>query len=460
MFDSIIKNGVIVTGSDTYRADIGIQSGKIAAIGDNLTVDNAEIIDAGGKYVFPGGIDVHTHLDMPFGGTVSKDDFATGTVAAACGGTTTVIDFCIQPKGKSLKESLDIWHSKADGKAVIDYGFHVAITDMTDAVLAEMKEVISSGYPSFKLFMTYDGLRVEDDVLLKALLQVREYSGLICVHAENYFVLKYLVNKFLSEGKIEPIYHALSRPALAEGEATGRAIKLAQIADAPLYIVHLTCNAALQEVVRARDMGSKIMAETCPQYLLLSEDNYREPDFQGAKYVMSPPLRPRENQEPLWYGLAHNQLQTVATDHCPFDFKGQKDMGRESFAKIPNGAPGIEARMALLFDRGVNSGKITLNRFVEITSTNPAKIFGLYPSKGSIVAGADADLVIFDPKLKKTISKTILHENVDYTSYEGFKVTGYPVLTMSKGKVIAKDGNFVGQKGAGQFLKRKNLMII
>jgi len=459
-FDTIIKNGMIITGSDTYFADIGIKDEKIIMIGEKLSADNAEIIDAQGKYVIPGGIDVHTHFDMPFCGTVSKDDFETGTIAAACGGTTTIIDFCIQGKGQTLAESLEIWHKKANGKASIDYGFHVAITDMNDKILAEMTEIIKKGFPSFKLFMTYEGLRVDDGALLKALIQAKENGGLVCVHAENYYMLTYLIDKFKQEGKNEPIYHALSRPPIVEAEATSRAIKLAQFVDAPLYIVHLTNKLSLHEVAQARKAGSKIMAETCPQYLLLDEDNYREPDFNGAKYVLSPPIRTKDNQEPLWQGLRDNVLQAVSTDHCSFDFQGQKEMGKDFFGKIPNGAPGVETRMALIFDRGVNTGKISLNRFVEVTATNPAKIFGMYPKKGTIAIGADADLVIFDPKLKKTITQKELHENVDYTAYESFKVTGYPVMTLSRGKVIAKDNQFVGKVGAGEFIARKNPMII
>ena len=458
--EKLIKNGLIVTGSDSYNADIAIKDGKIAMIGTNMEVDATETIDATGKYIFPGGIDVHTHLDMPFCGTTSKDDFETGTIAAACGGTTSIIDFCIQGKGQTLAEALEVWHAKAKGKAAIDYGFHVAITDMNEKVLAEMQEIIQKGYPSFKLFMTYDGLRVDDGALLEALLQAKEHGGLICVHAENYYVVKHMVDKFQKEGKNEPIYHALSRPPLVESEATGRAIKLAQFADAPLYVVHLTCKLSLDEVKKARQAKGKIMAETCPQYLLLSEDNYREPDFNGAKYVISPPLRTKDNQEPLWQGLADNSLQAVSTDHCSFDFKGQKDMGKDFFGKIPNGAPGLEARMVLMFDRGVNSGKISLNRFVEVTATNPAKIFGMYPQKGTIAAGSDADLVIFDPKLEKTITHSMLHENVDYTTYEGFKVTGYPVMTLSRGNVIAKDGEFVGKVGAGKFIKRSTPIML
>lgn len=459
-FDTIIKNGIIVTGSDTYLADIGIKNEKITAIAEALPENGAEVIDASGKYVFPGGIDVHTHLDMPFGGTVTKDDFKTGTIAAVCGGTTSIIDFCMQGKGQTLAAALEVWHAKAKDKAVIDYGFHVAITDMNNTVLAEMKEIIKQGYPSFKLFMTYEGLRVDDETLLKALIQAKENGGLVCVHAENYYVIKYMVDKFQKEGKNEPIYHALSRPPLVEAEATGRAIKLAQFADAPLYIVHLTCKLSLDEVSRARKANSKVMAETCPQYLLLSEDNYKEPDFNGAKYVLSPPIRTADNQKYLWQGLKDNELQVVSTDHCSFDFKGQKDMGKDFFGKIPNGAPGIETRIPLMYDRGVNAGKISLNRFVEITSTNPAKIFGMYPQKGTITIGADADIVIFDPKLKKTISRKMLHENVDYTAYEGFEVTGYPVMTLSRGKVVAKDGKFVGEVGAGKFIARTNPQIL
>ncbi|MFW5735322.1 MAG: dihydropyrimidinase, partial [Oceanidesulfovibrio sp.] len=346
-FDCVICGGVCVTASETFTADIGIRDGTIAAMGTNLTGDRT--IDATGMYVMPGAVDTHTHLEMPFGGTVSKDDFETGTIAAAFGGTTSIVDFCIQGKGQSLQEALDVWHAKAGGKAVLDYGFHIAITDMTDSVLDEMKTMIDEGYPSFKVFMVYD-FRVSDTVLMQALIQARNHGGLVCVHAENNDAVTYLINKHLSEGKTGPRYHALSRPPLVEGEATGRACKLAQITGGPLFVVHLTCESALQEVVRARAAGARVMAETCPQYLLLSEDKYDEPDFFGAKYVMSPPLRPAENQAPLWKGLASNDLVSVATDHCPFDFKGQKEMGRDNFARIPNGAPGIEPRLALMHE--------------------------------------------------------------------------------------------------------------
>lgn len=453
--DTIIKNGTIVTSSDIYVADIGIKDEKIVLIGKDLVSDSAKIIDASGKYVFPGGVDVHTHLDMPLSsGIVSKDDFKSGTIAAACGGTTTIVDFATQEKKQRLQDAVAIWHAKARGKAVIDYGFHIAITDVNENVLREIPEVIKQGYSSFKLYMTYDALRVEDDEFMQVLLQTREYGGLVCVHAENHFAVKYLTEKFKKEGKTTPFYHPLSRPPLVEAEAVGRAIKLAALTDASLYVVHLTCKQALDEVARARENKLKIMAETCPQYLLLSEERYSEPDFNSAKYMVSPPLRSKDNQEILWQALAQNQLQVVSTDHCPFDFKGQKEMGRDFFANIPGGVAGLETRIPLLYEHGVNGGKISLNRFVAITATNPAKIFGLYPNKGTIAVGSDADLVIFDPKLKKIIAQNALHQNVDYTPYQGFEVTGYPIVTLSRGRVIMQYGEFVGEIGAGKFMAR------
>ncbi|MBP2643232.1 MAG: phenylhydantoinase [Firmicutes bacterium] len=459
-FDLIIKGGKIVTASDMFIADLAILDGKICLIGGNFEYPAKKIVDAKGKYVLPGGIDVHTHLDMPFGGTVSSDDFETGTMAAACGGTTTVVDFAIQPKGATLAETADIWQKKAAGKAAVDYGFHIAITDMNNAIMEEMPEVIQAGYSSFKLFMTYDGYKVTDDTLLKALKITKEYGGLVCVHAENYYVIDYLVKKFKAEGKIEPIYHALSRPNLAETEAVSRAITMATLAEAPLYIVHLSCKESLEELKRARAAGLPVMAETCPQYLLLDEDNYLEPDFAGAKYVMSPPLRRKDSQEPLWKGLASGDVQAVATDHCPFFMKGQKDMGRDFFGTIPNGAPGVETRMMLLFGIGVRDRKISLNKMVEITATNPAKIFGLYPQKGTLAVGSDADIVLFEAAQPLTITKSILHENVDYTPYEGFSIRGYPFMTVAGGKIVAENGKFVGKAGEGKFLKRRAPVLI
>ena len=459
-FDLIIKGGQIVTMSEVYTADVAIRDGKIVLIGRELDFPTKKTVDATGKYLLPGGIDVHTHLDMPFGGTVASDDFATGTIAAACGGTTTVVDYAIQSKGQSLHETAAIWHKKALGKAVIDYGFHIAITDMNEEILAEMPDIIQAGYSSFKLFMTYDNLRVNDDTLIKALTIGRDYGGLVCVHAENYYVIDYLVKKFLAENKTQPIYHALSRPPIAEAEATGRAIKMAELVGAPIYIVHLSCKESLAEVQRARETGLPVMAETCPQYLVLSQDNYHEPDFNGAKYVMSPPLRTRDNNEILWKALAQGALQVVATDHCPFFFKGQKELGRDFFGKIPNGAPGIETRMPLLYGIGVAEKQISLQKMVEISATNPAKIFGMYPNKGTIRVGADADLVVFDPHKDVVLRKKMLHENVDYTPYDGIRVKGYPVMTIAGGTIIVEDGQFLGKMGAGKFIKRTAPMII
>lgn len=458
-FDTVIKGGTVVTASDSFKADIGIKDKKIVDIGLNLAEYGEKVIDANGKYVFPGGIDAHTHMDMPFGGTYSSDDFNTGTKAAACGGTTTIIDFAVQPKGETLEGTAKIWRKKADNKACIDYGIHIVITDMNDKIMEEIPSVINEGYSSFKMFMVYDGMMVDDGTLLRALMKINENGGLACVHAENYYVVDYFTKKFLKEGKIEPKYHALSRPELCEGEAAGRAIKLAEIAQAPLYIVHNTCEPSITEIASARSKGYPIMGETCPQYMLLSYDNYEEPDFNGAKYVMSPPLRDKKNWKYLWKAVADGTIQVISTDHCPF-FMEQKRMGIESFAKIPNGAPGVELRLPLMYSYGVGEGRISLERFVQLTSTNPAKIFGMYPQKGTIAVGSDADIVIFDPEKEVTVTKSILHENVDYTPFEGFKLKGYPVMTLCRGEIVAENGNFVGKEGAGQFIKRGAPMII
>lgn len=452
-YDIILTGGTAVTASDTFKADIAIKDGRITTLAAEITDESAKIIDCTGKFILPGGIDVHTHMEMPFGGTTSKDTFESGTIAAAHGGTTTIVDFCIQGKGQSLRQALDGWHAKADGKSCIDYAFHVAVTDMTDEVLDEMPEIIRQGYPSFKLFMVYDGLRVSDGTFLQALKVARDNGGLVCVHAENNDIVVNSIAELLAAGKTEPEYHAVSRPPLVEGEATGRACKLARITGGPLYVVHLTCNEALEEVVRARTAGADVMAETCPQYLYLSTDNYREPDFNGAKYVMSPPLRPAENQIPLWNALKKGDIQTVATDHCPFDFKGQKEMGRDDFSKIPNGAPGVETRMSLLY-KGVVEGRYSINKMVEISSTNPARIMGMYPHKGVIAPGADADLCILSPENSGPVTHRELHENVDYTAFEGIHVPGRPVTTISGGRLLVEDGRWVGKKGQGRFIRR------
>src|SRR6059036_1641312 len=455
-FDTIIANGKVVTATDTYLADIAISAGKIEVVGQNLPRQNAaRVLEAMGKYVFPGGIDVHTHLDMPFGGTTSADDFETGTRAAAFGGTTTIVDFAIQFRGQTLHHAWETWIKKAESKAVIDYGFHMIITELNDQVEREMDALVRQGITSFKLFMAYPGVFMLDDgSIFKALLRTGKNGGTICMHAENGGVIDVLVKKALAEGKTAPKFHALTRPARAEAEATHRAIALAEIAGVPIYIVHLSAAEALEMVTQARDRGLHAYAETCPQYLFLSYDNYEEPGFAGAKYVMSPPLRPKEGQDRLWRGLRFNDLQAISTDHFPFCMKEQKELGRDDFSQIPNGAPGIETRMSLVFDGGVLPGRISLNRFVELTATSPARIFGLFPRKGTIAPGSYADVVVFDPNRTLTLSARTLHMNVDYNPYEGRQVTGATDTVLSRGRLVIEDGKFVGRPGAGSFLKR------
>jgi dihydropyrimidinase len=454
---TLIKNGTVVTATDQYKGDVLIEDEKIALIGTSLA-DVAhradKVIDASGKYVLPGGIDVHTHLDMPFGGATSADDFETGTRAAAFGGTTSIVDFAIQYRGQTLHDAWETWIKKAEGKAVVDYGFHMIITDLNDQVEGEMDALVRQGITSFKLFMAYPGVFMLDDgSIFKALLRTGQNGGTICMHAENGGVIDVLVQRALAEGKTAPKYHALTRPARAEAEATHRAIALAEIADVPIYIVHLSSAEALEMVTEARDRGLPAFAETCPQYLFLSYENYEEPDFGGSKYVMSPPLRDKTKQDQLWRGLAFNDLQAIATDHCPFCMK-EKRLGQNDFSKIPNGAPGIETRMSLVYDGGVRTGRISLNRFVELTSTSPAKIFGLFPRKGTIAPGSDADIVVFDPNRTITLSVTTLHMNVDYSPYEGRQVTGATDTVLSRGRLVIEDGKFVGRAGAGSFIKR------
>ena len=451
----LIKNGTIVTATDQYKGDVFVDGEKISVIGTSLAMPADRTIDATGKYLFPGGIDVHTHLDMPFGGSMSSDDFETGTIAAAYGGTTTVVDFAIQYHGQTLHHAWETWMKKAEGKAAIDYGFHMIITELNDQVELEMDELVSQGVTSFKLFMAYPGVFMLDDAsIFKALLRTGNNGGTICMHAENGGVIDVLVKKALAEGKTAPKYHALTRPARAEAEATHRAIALAEIAGVPIYIVHLSAPEALEMVTEARDRGLPAYAETCPQYLFLSYDNYEEPGFAGAKYVMSPPLRPKDAQDRLWRGLAGNDLQAISTDHCPFCMKEQKVLGEHDFSKIPNGAPGVETRMSLVYDGGVRTGKISLNRFVELTSTSPAKIFGLFPRKGTIAPGSDADIVVFDPEKKLTLGAKTLHMRCDYNPYEGREVTGATDTVISRGKVVIDAGKFTGKAGAGSFLKR------
>src|ERR1700724_3158373 len=456
-FDTIITGGTVVTAADTSQADVAIESGRVAALGSSLPRDNARrLIDAAGKYVFPGGIDVHTHLDMPFGGTTSADDFETGTRAAAFGGTTTLIDFAIQYKGQTLRHAFDTWMKKADGKAVINHAFHCIITHIAGAQLDEMKAFVREGVPTFKLFMAYPGVFMLDDAsIFKAMGAAANSGGMICMHAENGGAIDVIVQRALAEGKRAPKYHALTRPVTLEAEATSRGIALAEMAGAPVYIVHLSCNEALEKVREARDRGLPAYAETCPQYLYLSLENMDAPGFEGAKYVFTPPLREKWHQEKLWQGLAKDTLQVVSTAHCPFCFKEQKETGKDDFTTIPNGGPGIEHRLSLIYTGGVHGKRFSPNRFVEIVSTTPAKLFGLYPRKGTIAVGSDADLVIFDADQEGTISAKTYHMRVDYSMFEGIRIKGVPRTVLSRGRTIIDSGKFVGRPGSGQFLRRQ-----
>jgi len=454
----LIKNGRIITAVDDYMGDVFIENETITHIGKSLDMEADEIIDASGKYLFPGGLDPHTHLDMPFGGTVSADDFETGTRAAAHGGTTTLIDFAIQTKGQSTLEALDTWHAKADGKTAIDYGFHMIVTDLEDNRVHEMKMLADEGVTSYKLFMAYPGvLYVDDGTIYRAMRKAGENGTVVCMHAENGIVIDEIVKRALAEGKTEPKYHALTRPTRMEAEGVHRAISIAEVANVPVYIVHLSSSDALEQVMLARNRGVHAFAETCPQYLFLDHSYYEQEGFEGAKYVLTPALREKWNQEELWKGLRFGDLQSISTDHCPFCFKDQKILGIDDFSKIPNGGPGVENRMSLVFNGGVNSGRISLNKFVELTSTAAAKTFGLFPKKGTIAVNSDADIVIFDPNRKETISinnSCTHHMRVDYNAYEGFEVTGFTETVLSRGKIIIKDCEYMGKKGDGQFLKR------
>lgn len=452
----IIKNGTIVTAADTYKADILVENGIISTISENIADSSAEVIDAVGKYVFPGGVDPHTHLEMPFGGTVSKDDFETGTIAAAFGGTTTVIDFCLTKKGEPLQSSIDQWHAKSKDKAVIDYGFHLMISEINENVLHELPTVMEEqGITSFKVFMAYKNVfQADDGTLFQTLETAKKLGGLVMVHAENGDVIDHLVKKALAAGNTDPIYHALTRPPEAEGEATGRAAQLTGLADSQLYVVHVSCAEAAGKIAEARKKGYNVWGETCPQYLVLDQSYMDQPNFEGAKYVWSPPLREKWNQDKLWNALKNGELQTIGSDQCSFDFNGQKDLGKGDFSKIPNGGPMIEDRLSILFSEGVKKGRITLNQFVDITSTRVAKLFGLYPKKGTIAVGTDADIVIFDPNVERTISVDTHHMAVDYNAFEGMKVTGEAVTVLSRGEFVIKDKQFVGEVGSGQYLKR------
>jgi dihydropyrimidinase len=453
---TLITNGTIVTADGSTAADVLIDGETIAAIGTGMAgmVQVDETIDATGKYVIPGGIDVHTHMELPFGGTFAKDTFETGTRAAAFGGTTSIVDFAVQSRGKSLREGLDAWHAKAEGNAVVDYGFHMIMSDVNDDSLREMDQLVTEGVPDFKLFTAYPGVFFSDDgAIFRAMQQTGKNGGLIMMHAENGLAIDVIAADTVAAGVTDPIGHGLARYSVLEGEATNRVIRLAQAAKVPVYIVHLSAKEALNAVRMARDEGLPAFAETCPQYLFLSLDDLGN-GFNGAKFICSPPLRSEDHQPELWKGLVKDDLQVVSTDHCPFDFHGQKELGRDDFRKVPNGLPGVEDRVDLLHDGGVVGGKISRERWVEVISTAPAKLFGMYPRKGAVAVGSDADLVIYDPNRTHTISAKTHHMDVDYSCYEGRKVTGGSDIVMSRGSVVVRSGQFTGRKGAGKFIRR------
>lgn len=451
---TLIKSGRVVTAVDDYVADICIDGETVTTIGKSLDMDADVVIDASGKLVIPGGIDPHTHMELPFGGTYSSDDFFTGTRAAAHGGTTTIIDFAVQTKGESMTAGVDAWHKKAEGKTCIDYGFHLITTEFEDGDEKEMYKLIDEGISSFKLFMAYPGVFLADDAtIFRAMSAAGNHGGLVCMHAENGIVINEIIKRFLADGRTAPKFHALTRPTIAEAEGVHRAIAIAEMAESPVYIVHLSSKDALDQVRQARDRGIPAFAETCPQYLFHSIDDYGD-GWDGAKYVMTPPLREKHNNDELWKGLKMDDLQVISTDHCPFCMKEQKELGKESFDKIPNGAPGVENRMALIYNGGVVENRISLNRFVELTSTAAAKMFGMFPKKGTIAVGSDADIVIFDPNGETKFGVEHEHMNVDYSSYEGWTVKGKVETVLSRGRVVIENGEHTGKQGDGQFIKR------
>ncbi|MEU1072051.1 MULTISPECIES: dihydropyrimidinase [unclassified Streptomyces] len=456
---TLIRGGLVITAADEIHADVLIEDGRIAALaahGSSAAQSwSAErTIDATDRYVIPGGVDAHTHMELPFGGTFASDTFETGTRAAAWGGTTTIVDFAVQSPGHALREGLDAWYAKADGQCAIDYAFHMILSDVNEHSLKEMDLLVEEGITSFKLFMAYPGVFYSDDgQILRAMQRSASNGGLIMMHAENGIAIDVLVEQALAAGRTDPRYHGEVRRALLEAEATHRAIQLARVAGAPLYVVHVSAEEAVAELAAARDKGLPVFGETCPQYLFLSTDNLAEPGFEGAKYVCSTPLRPREHQAALWRGLRTNDLQVVSTDHCPFCFVGQKELGRGDFSKIPNGLPGVENRMDLLH-QAVLDGNLSRRRWIEIACASPARMFGLYPKKGTIAPGADADVVIYDPHAEQTLSAETHHMNVDYSAYEGRRITGRVETVLSRGELVLHERRFTGRAGHGVYTPR------
>lgn len=450
----LIKNGLVVLETGAREADIRVEGEIITEIGDSLDLRvNEAVIDAGGKVVIPGGVDVHTHMDMSLGSVRVTDDFHSGTVAAACGGTTTIVDHMgFGPRGCSITHQFDAYRKLADGMAVVDYGFHGVLDHVDDAILGEVKSLINEGITSHKVYLTYDG-KITDGEALRLVERTSELGVMLAVHAESDAAISWLREKYVSEGKTAPVYHAMSRPPECEAEAVSRITFLARMCgNAPLYIVHISSRLAFLSLFYARLNDQKnLFAETCPQYLFLDDSLYQMED--ALKYVMSPPLRELKNSGTLWAGVKDGHIDVVATDHCPFFYAKEKQLGKDDFTKIPGGIPGVEARIPLMFS-AAKEGRLTLERFVSLCCANPARLFGLYPKKGVIAVGSDADIVIIDPDVRTTLTKDMLHENCDYTPYEGIKLNGYPVVTISRGEVIVQDGSFTGKKGRGRFLKR------
>lgn len=453
MMDLVVKNGTVVTATDQFRADVGIVGERIAAIG--LRLEGAQSVDAAGLYVCPGAIDPHTHIKMPFMGTYSADDWRTGTIAAVASGVTTLLDFAIQPRSTSLRQTWETWMKHAEGQAIVDYGFHMAITDFSEERGREISGLVAEGVSTLKVFLAYKGGLMVDDNAYFRILQVAKETGILTmVHCENGDMIDVLQRQHIAEGKVGPKYHALSRPIQCEVEAVTRTIAMAEYLAHPVFIVHLSAAEALEAIRRAQDRGVPVLTETCPQYLVLTEEVYDAPGFDAAKYVCSPPIRSARHRDAMWNGVRQGGIALVSSDHCPFNLVGQKDMGRDDYTKIPNGVPGVETLVPLLFSEGVSKGRISLSRFVEAVSTAPAKIFGLFPAKGSIAVGSDADLMLIDPGKKVHLTQKALHQNVDYTPYEGVEVTGYPVCTISRGEVVFRDGKPLGRPGRGRFLRR------
>jgi len=452
----LIKGGRIVTAADDFVGDIYVEDETVTLIGADLDHPADKTVDATGKYVLPGAVDPHTHLDMPFGGTVTIDDVESGQTAAAFGGTTTHVDFIIQPQGATFAQALEEWRAKANGVQVIDMGYHMAVTDLNEGgTLEELATLPDEGITSYKLFMAYKGaLMVDDETLFRTMEVAAETGALVMVHAENGDVIDVLVKQALEAGHTEPLYHALTRPPEAEGEATNRAIQLARLAGAPLYVVHVTCREAVEPIARARDKGWDVWGETCTQYFFNSLDDIAKPDFEGAKYVYSPPVRDKSNWDVLWNAVRTDILSAISTDHCAFLWDGQKTLGKDDFSKIPNGGPGLENRLQMIHEFGVRAGRISLNRMVELLATSPAKLFGLYPRKGTIAVGSDADIVIFDPEKRLTITAATQHSKSDYNLFEGTEVTGSPETVLLRGHVLVENGELVAQPGIGQFVAR------